>query len=99
MSALAAIQDDLRGLKAPLLALAIPIAILIGQSFLTHGWFELAFGPLAYVFWSAIATWIVALVISLRRRQWWALLGAPFALYPVAMSALILVACFQGNCV
>ena len=83
---------------APLFALLIPVGILIGQFLFTYGWLEMALGRLAIVFWIAVVIWMVALVLSLRRRQWWALLGAPLVLYPVGLSALLLVACAKGDC-
>jgi hypothetical protein len=88
----------LRGLTAPLLALAIPIAFLIAQLFFRYGWLEMALGRYAIVFWIVAGAWLCALIVSFRRRQWWALLSAPLALYPIVLSAMLLTSCAQGDC-
>ena len=98
MTMFASVTDDLRGHKAPLLALIIPVAFLIVPHFLEGGWLEMAIGALAALFWAAVLVWITAVVISVRRKQWWALLGAPIALYPVLLSAALLYECARGNC-
>jgi hypothetical protein len=95
---LPSIQNDLRGIKAPLLALIIPVAFLVGQSFFRHGWLDMALGQFAIIFWIAAIAWAAALLVSLRRKQWWALLSAPLALYPIVGVALLLYECAQGNC-
>ncbi len=97
-SLLSSVQDDLRGMKAPLMALLIPVAFLFGQLFFRYGWLEMALGQFALVFWILVVAWAAAVIVSVRRRQWWALLGAPVALYPGLGSALILISCAQGNC-
>ena len=91
-------RDDLRGLAVPLTALFIPILFALAGLAFPHGMIEFALSSYALVFWTGFVVWLVAVGLSLRKRQWWALLTAPFALYPLGISLLLLAACSQGNC-
>lgn len=78
-------------------AAILAVGIFLWQA--TDGWFEVAFGELALLFWAGIALWLVASALAVRARQhWWVITTAPFALYPLAAVALLIAACSQGNC-
>jgi hypothetical protein len=82
------------------IAASLAIAISLWQATRDGGWLEAAFGGLATPFWIAVALWIAASWLAVRKRQhWWVILTAPFAIYPIAMAALLSAACLRGNCI
>jgi hypothetical protein len=91
---------DRKGLRlyAPaLIALAIPVGFLLWQFTFQYGWLEMAVNG-AIIFWPAVLVWLIALIVALRRRHWWALLSAPLALYPIIGVGALLYQCSRGNC-
>ena len=81
-----------------LVALTVPVAFLIWQSSFEGSWLEMALGRWAAIFWLAVLVWLGALALALRRKQWWALIAAPLALYPIVMAFAVLGACATGDC-
>ena len=84
-----------------LTACAIVIAIALSLLRLTteYGWLGMAFGQLAYLFWTLVVAWVVCVTCVLRwQRRWWLLTTAPVVLYPVFMSFALLGACASGDC-
>jgi hypothetical protein len=96
------LNDDRVGLSdcyGPVAA-TLAVSLFLWQATRPDGWLEAAFGALALLFWTGIGFWLLAGIFALRERQhWWVIVTAPFALYPVAMAALLYVACLQGNCI
>jgi hypothetical protein len=81
-----------------LVALTVPLGFLLWQTTFQDGWLEMAVNGTAF-FWPAVLIWVVALIIALRGRHWWALLSAPLALYPVIGISLLFYECSKGNCI
>lgn len=78
---------------------SIAVGLFLWQATRTGGWFEAAFGGSANLFWVAVAVWLITSVLSVRKRQyWWVIVTAPFAIYPIAMVAVLAGACARGNC-
>lgn len=80
-------------------AVVIAVALPGWQMVTEYGWFGVAFGDFAAVFWAVILVWVLCVVCVLRwQRRWWILITAPVVLYPVVMSGFLLGACAVGNC-
>jgi hypothetical protein len=59
----------------------------------------MALGRFAWLFWIAVAAWILVTFIAIRRhRAWWLLITAPLVLYPVVTAFGTLAACATGDC-
>jgi hypothetical protein len=89
--------------KRYVLVVTIPIVIAVAlpvwQSQFKDGSLGMAFGGWMWLFWIAVLTWTVCVVLAIKRfKQWWLLLSAPFVLFPVVMAGGILAACATGDC-
>jgi hypothetical protein len=81
------------------LPIMIAVALPAWQTQLEYGWLEMALGRCAWLFWIAAAGWGALTAVAIHRhRAWWLLVTAPLVLYPVVMTAVLLVACARGNC-
>ncbi len=80
--------------------LLIALGLTIWQKRAPFGGLELAFGKLAWLFWTCLTVWFLNIVLAIRQRRWWLLLlTAPFVLYPVCMAFLLIWACLiRGEC-
>ena len=82
-----------------LLPILIAVALPLWQTQFQYGWLEMALGGFAWLFWIAVLTWLVLVVVAIRKhRTWWLLITAPLILYPVIMAVVLLAACAGGDC-
>lgn len=96
------LDDDrvrLRDSYGPVTA-TLAVSLFLWQATRPSGWLGAAFGQLSLLFWIGAALWLLCGIYALRERQhWWVIATAPFALYPVAMAAILFGACLRGNCI
>ena len=88
--------------KAKLFSIAtvvIAVFITVWQATAQYGWFGVNFGEFSFLFWMFIAIWLVSVAAVLRwAKKWWILITLPVILFPVWMSAVVVVKCVRGNC-
>ena len=79
------------------LPILISVSLAIWQTQFRDGWLEMAFS--SWLFWIAALAWLVLVFAAIRiHRAWWLLITAPFVLWPVIASLLLLVICLGGDC-
>ena len=77
----------------------IAAAMPLWQMQFRYGWLGMALGTWAWLFWTAVLTWLVCVVLAIKRfKGWWLLLTTPLVLFPVVMAGGLLAACATGDC-
>jgi hypothetical protein len=88
-----------KGYVFAVIPIAIAAAFPVWQMQFESGWLEMALGGSAWLFWIAVLTWAICLVVAIRRfKWWWLLLTAPVVLFPVVIAGGILSLCQMGHC-
>ena len=91
-------EGRIAGIVGPASAV-VAVSLFLWQASLADGWLEATPGAASPFFWAGFGAWIAFAAAAVRGKQlWWAIAGAPFALYPVVMFALLLAECAAGNC-
>lgn len=81
------------------MAATLAVALFLWTVSRRRGALEALFGELAPAFWIGVSLWMAASLLAVRSRQhWWVIATAPFPLYPIGMAALLVAACFGGDC-